>query len=87
MSLKLHIRDIRQAQGLTLETVAGRVGISIPHLSQIERGDKNLNNHLMERISAALGVQPDDLVSGGQREPSRGRQGQAAEGYSGDVWG
>lgn len=69
MSLKLHIRDIRQAQGLTLATVAGRVGISIPHLSQIERGDKNLNNHLMERISAALGVQPHDLVSGSDDTP------------------
>lgn len=64
MPLKLHIRDIRQSQGLTLATVAGRVGISIAHLSEVERGEKNLNNHLMERISAALGVRPDDLVSG-----------------------
>lgn len=69
MSLKLHIRDIRKAQGLTLATVAGRVGISTPHLSQIERGDKNLNNHLIERISAALGVQPHDLVSGDDTTP------------------
>lgn len=69
MSLKLHIREIRKAQGLTLATVAGRVGISVPHLSGIERGDKNLNNHLMERISSALGVQPTDLISGDEPTP------------------
>lgn len=64
MSLKLHIRDIRKAQKLTLAVVAGRAGISIPHLSEIERGEKNLNNHLLQRISAALGVRPQDLFSG-----------------------
>ncbi len=69
MSLKLHIREIRTAQKLTLATVAGRAGISIPHLSEVERGEKNLNNHLLERISAALGVQPDDLVSGQDDTP------------------
>lgn len=69
MSLKLHIREIRQAKKLTLATVAGRAGISVPHLSEVERGEKNLNNHLLERISAALGVRPEDLVSGGDDSP------------------
>ncbi len=69
MSLKLHIRSIREARGLTLETVAGRVGISTAHLSGVERGIKNLNNSLIERISVALGVQPDALISGGDDTP------------------
>lgn len=69
MPLKLHIREIRKAQGHTLAVVAGRAGISVPHLSEIERGDKNLNNHLMERISAALGVRPEELVSGEHDTP------------------
>lgn len=64
MSLNLNIRALRQAQKLTLETVAARAGISIPHLSEVERGKKNVNNHLLERIAAALGVRPEDLISG-----------------------
>jgi len=79
MSLKLHIRDIRKAQKLTLAVVAGRAGISVPHLSEIERGDKNLNNHLMERISAALGVRPQDLVSGADDAPNSDARARLAE--------
>lgn len=79
MSLKLHIRDIRKAQKLTLAVVAGRAGISVPHLSEIERGDKNLNNHLMERISAALGVRPQDLVSGTDDAPNADARARLAE--------
>lgn len=48
-----------------MDQLAGQVGISIPHLSEIERGKKNLNNHIIERISAALKVWPDDLISSG----------------------
>lgn len=64
MPLKIHIREIRTAQKLTLATVAGKAGISVPHLSEVERGEKNLNNHLMERIAVALNVRPEELVSG-----------------------
>jgi len=59
--------------------VAGRAGISVPHLSEIERGDKNLNNHLMERISAALGVRPQDLVSGADDAPNSDARARLAE--------
>ena len=34
-------------------------------MSEVERGVKNLNNHLMERISGALGVQPSALLDEG----------------------
>lgn len=64
MSLNLQIRALRKEQGLTLETVAGRVGISVAHLSEVERGLKNVNNHLLERIASALGVQPVQLLGG-----------------------
>ena len=64
MDLNLNIREIRKAQHLTLAKLAGVVGISVPHLSEIERGKKNLNNRLMIRISDALGVDPRALISG-----------------------
>lgn len=64
MSLNLHIREIRKAKGLTIGELAEMVGVSTPHMSGIERGVKNFNNHLIERISSALGVPPGTLISG-----------------------
>lgn len=63
MSLNLHIRDYRKAKGLTLAQLADKIGISTPHMSEIERGLKNLNNHLITRLSAALDVPPEALIS------------------------
>lgn len=62
MKLKLRIREIRQHQSLTLAELAGRAGISVPHLSEVERGVKNINNHLLTRIAEALDVKPRDLI-------------------------
>lgn len=62
MGLNLKIRTIRQDRGLTLKQLAARIGVSVPHLSGVERGVKNLNNHLIERIARELGVEPPELV-------------------------
>lgn len=66
MELKLHIREIRTSKGLTMAWLADKVGVSVPHLSEVERGKKNLNNHIIERIAEALDVWPDDLISSGE---------------------
>lgn len=63
MALNIRIREIRKSRKMTLEQLAGQVLVSTPHMSEVERGLKNLNNHLLERISAALGVAPSDLIS------------------------
>lgn len=62
MGLNIRIRQLRKDRGLTLEQLAGRIGVSAPHLSEVERGKKNLNNHLIERLSDALGVKHTDLI-------------------------
>lgn len=62
MGLTLNIRQIRKGKGLTLEQVADKIGVSVPHLSGVERGKKNLNNHLMTRLADALGVAPEALI-------------------------
>ena len=67
MELNLRIRELRTDKGLTLVELAEKVGVSTPHLSEVERGKKNLNNHLMVRIAAALGVSPEDLIAGDDR--------------------
>lgn len=67
MELNLRIRELRKARGLTIGELADRVNVSTPHMSQVERGLKNLNNHLLTRIAAALDVQPDALISSSDR--------------------
>ncbi|UWQ30224.1 helix-turn-helix domain-containing protein [Leisingera sp. M523] len=62
MQLTLRIRELRKTNGLTLAELAGKIGVSAPHLSEVERGKKNLNNHLIERIADALGVSPTELL-------------------------
>tara|TARA_R110000737_G_scaffold227161_1_gene241528 strand:- start:507 stop:770 length:264 start_codon:yes stop_codon:yes gene_type:complete len=53
---------------MTLADLAAKVGISTPHLSEVERGKKNLNNHLLVRISEALGVEPTELIGGSSND-------------------
>lgn len=71
MSLNINIRALRQAKKLTIAQLAGMVGISTAHMSEVERGVKNLNNHLMTRIAAALGVPPEQLISNDGAEAAR----------------
>lgn len=50
---------------MTLAQLAGAVGVSVPHMSQVERGVKNVNNHLLERIARTLEVEPFELIVSG----------------------
>jgi transcriptional regulator with XRE-family HTH domain len=50
------IRSVRQSQGLTLETICQRSGISIGALSQVERGKGNPAFFTLIKIAHALEV-------------------------------
>lgn len=63
MELPVRIRELRIAKDLTLDQLSDLVGVSTPHLSEVERGKKNLNNHLLVRIADALDVKPSDIIS------------------------
>jgi transcriptional regulator with XRE-family HTH domain len=63
MALKLRIRELRETRGWSLETLASRIGTSVPHLSQVERGVKNLNNRLIDALARELRVEPFELFS------------------------
>ena len=63
MALKLRIRELREAHGWSLDTLASKVGTSAPHLSQVERGVKNLNNRLIDALARELGVEPFELFA------------------------
>ena len=66
MPLNIRIRELRKVRDWTIAELADRVGISQPHMSEVERGVKNLNNHLLLRIAKALKVQPHELIVAGE---------------------
>jgi len=55
-SLGEDIRGLRRAQGMTLEGLAKKVGLSVGFLSQLEHGKKKPSIGALQRISAALNV-------------------------------
>lgn len=63
VDLSLRIRDLRKARGLTLVELSDLIGVTPSHLSQIERGKRNVNNHVLTRLASALHVQPYELIA------------------------
>ena len=55
------IREIRKDRDLTLAELSHNAGISIPYLSDIERGNRHGSKRALERIAEALGVTVADL--------------------------
>jgi transcriptional regulator with XRE-family HTH domain len=51
-----HVRDLRTAQGLSLDAVAGRSGVSRSMISLIERGESSPTAVVLEKLAAGLGV-------------------------------
>lgn len=60
--MKLLIREIRDALGMTGEQLAEKAGLSRSYLTEIENGTKTANTRRLEAIARALGVQPEDLI-------------------------
>ena len=63
----VELRAIRRARGETLETVARRASLSLPYLSEVERGTKEVSSEVLAAICAAPQVtlrQLLDAVSG-----------------------
>ena len=56
------LRRIRQDDGRTLREVAGSANISMPYLSEIERGRKEPSSEILAGICAALGLTIVDLL-------------------------
>jgi transcriptional regulator with XRE-family HTH domain len=50
------VRELRAAQGLSLEALAGRSGVSRSMISVIERGESSPTAVVLERLAAGLGV-------------------------------
>ncbi|HYJ48505.1 MAG TPA: XRE family transcriptional regulator [Microbacterium sp.] len=63
------LRAARQAKGLTLEEVAGRVGISVSTLSRLESGKRQASLELLVPVTRHLGIRLDDLVRAESPDP------------------
>ena len=59
------VRALRLERNLSLSELAGRTGVSIGALSQIERGLSSLRVKVIWPLAAALGVEPSALIGDG----------------------
>ena len=55
------LRRRRQAQGRTLREVAQGAGVSLPYLSEVERGRKEPSSEVLEAVCAALDLSLAEL--------------------------
>ena len=56
------VRKYRQAQGMTQEELAERIGISTTHMSHIETGNTKLSLPVLVSLAVALNVQTDRIL-------------------------
>ncbi len=56
------LRRIRMRQGRTLREVAKAAGVSLPYLSEVERGRKEASSEVLAAICRALGIRLSDLL-------------------------
>ncbi len=57
------LRRIRLGQGRTLKDVAEIARVSVPYLSEVERGRKEASSELLASICASLGLDLMDLLA------------------------
>ena len=60
----LRLRALRKTRGLSLQVMAGRLNISIGHLSQVERGLSTASLKLLAAAADVFGLGLADLVPG-----------------------
>ncbi|WSU95161.1 helix-turn-helix transcriptional regulator [Streptomyces sp. NBC_01023] len=65
------LRRERLAQERTLKDVADAARISMPYLSELERGRKEASSEVLAAAARALGLGLADLLALGQRELAR----------------
>jgi len=65
------LRRIRLGQGRTLRDVARAAGVSLPYLSELERGRKETSSEILASICRALGLTLADLLDEVRHEVRR----------------
>jgi transcriptional regulator with XRE-family HTH domain len=65
------LRRARQRQGRTLREVADAARVSMPYLSEVERGRKEASSEVLAAICRALGLRLSDLLEEVRQELTR----------------
>ncbi|MCL6457632.1 MAG: helix-turn-helix transcriptional regulator [Gorillibacterium sp.] len=63
MKEALRIRAFRKLKGFTQTELAERIGVSVSVLGAVERGARKADPKLVELISKALDIPPEELLS------------------------
>lgn len=56
------IKELRESAGLTQQQLAARAGTSQPQIDRLEKSSRRLTQDWMNRLSRALGCEPQDLL-------------------------
>ena len=64
--MKLHerLRELRSERGLRLKDIAETAGISVPYLSDLERGRTNPSLDTLQTLAGAYSISVHDLLEG-----------------------
>ena len=62
------LRRTRRDQGRTLSDVSGAARVSVPYLSEVERGRKEASSEVLASICDALWIDLSDLLAGAARD-------------------
>jgi transcriptional regulator with XRE-family HTH domain len=62
------LRRTRREQGRTLADVARAARVSMPYLSEVERGRKEASSEVLAAICESLGIELSDLLAGVWRD-------------------
>jgi putative transcriptional regulator len=63
MAIAYRLREVREDRRLTQRKLAELVGLSVPHLQDLERGrTKGVRFETLDRLCAALQCGPGDLL-------------------------
>lgn len=63
------IRELREARGLTLSEMARKTGLSLAHLSEVERGLSSASLKTLDKIAEVLEISPAVLLGRDECEP------------------
>ena len=64
MSIGHRLKDLRAAQNLTAQQLADMMGVSRPHITQVENGRRGLSVDVVQALEEATGVNTNWLLLG-----------------------
>ena len=71
MNLGQRLEELRLGKKLSFRDMGDLVGVSAPHIRDIEQGNRRPSEALLEKLAVALDVALDDLLRFSTRPPAR----------------